>query len=191
MGIGAGDLREGLSVVLHSVQRGVPDFFLQGRSDGSVFPAETMTGPGTQWMVHATPNPGVFRFECEGVARFLEGSASGCKVQLAPAGSSSVGTNWNVQDFPNPDQEAGGGFSHVSLQCQSQGDGCKSGFLSLIDKEGGTFGKHRLTFDMWFVGLAPEDSRHTAVHWEIILLPVATEGGSTDTGTGGTPTKPV
>ena len=179
MSISASDLRDGLLVALHCVKKGVPDFFLQGRADGSVFPAQAMTESGTQWTVHQTGNPGVFRFECQNIALFLEGSASECSVRVR-AGSSE-GTNWIVRDFSNPDM---GGFDHVSLQCQSQQGRCSSGFLDIDDEQGRVPGFPNIIFETDAVVLVPENSFVTAAHWEMILLPV---GGEVGGGPGGSP----
>jgi hypothetical protein len=179
MSINAGDLREGLLVAFHSIKKGVPDFFLQGRNDGNVFPTRLMTDPGTQWIVHKTANQGVFRFECQNTSLFLEGNASQCRVRLASG--SSQGMEWRVRDFPNPDL---GGFDHVSLQCQSNGCSCSLGFLDIIDKEGHMPGHPGITFETDAFGLIPESSSGSAAHWEMILLPVGSESGGPGPGDG-------
>jgi hypothetical protein len=176
MSLTASSLRDGLSVALHCVKVGVPGFFLQGRPDGTVFPTREMTERGTQWILHQTANPGVFRFECQAISLLLEGRASECRVRVA-AGSSE-GMNWRVRDFPNPDL---GGFDHVSLQCQAQGGRCSLGFLDVIDEKG-------VVFETDAVGLVPESSFGTAAHWEMILLPVGSEpGGGPGNDPGGKP----
>jgi hypothetical protein len=179
MGLSVDGFRDGQSVVLHAVTL---DLFLQGRADGSVVAAKTMAEQGTQWTVHQTTNPGVFRFECEAISSvplFLEGDASKCQVRVVSG--SSEGMNWQVRDFPNPDQF---GFDHVSLQCQSQGGDCPLGFLDLAEK------KFKIPFvtsgHLDLVRLVSEASFDTAAHWEVIVLPVANDAvGDGGAGEGG------
>jgi|SRR5262245_21925915 len=175
MGLNATNLREGFSIAFHRVRS---DGFLQGVHGGNVFPLTTMNVPGTdagtQWTVHETLNPGVFRFECnfsdnEGL-RFLEGTSApllGGGTGVGLGDGSSQGTFWKVTDFGNPDL---GGFDHVSLQCQ----GGSMGFLSAVEKCGHSF--HGFFFCTVHIGLVDPG---TATHWELILLPVPSEGGDT------------
>lgn len=139
MGLKADDLRDGLLIAFRCVKAGFPDLFLRGLANGGVVPTRAMTDDGTQWLVHETPNSGVFSFESTGKSLLLEGRTSVCGV--GAASGSSEGTNWKVADFSDPDpQDPGHGFGHVSLQCQSAEGSCSLGFLDVSRQLGTVFG---------------------------------------------------
>src|SRR5262249_26174454 len=158
-GLTATNLREGSSIAFHRIRS---DEFLQGIHGGNVFPLTTMNVPGTdagtQWTVHETLNPGVFRFECifrdnEGL-RFLEGTSTpvlGGGTGVGLGNGSSQGTFWKVADLENPDpSDPAHGFDHVILQCQ----GGSMGFLSAVEKCGHSFGG--FFFCTVHIGLVPD-----------------------------------
>jgi len=175
-------LREGIEIVFHCLGSDVQEShqFLKGFPDGNVRLAATRTEPGTRWIAHETPAPGVFTFECDGTGekRFLDGITMGCGVGLAPnTNEPFIGTRWKVIDLPDPG-------THVKLQCQGNRDnpnrnGCPFGFLD-----------GRTGVNDGGVSLRPKDNDFSGTHWELIVWDANAGDGGESAGPGGPPPPP-